>query len=323
VRAQVSGAVHEVLVQSGDTVRAGDVVLRLDVLTLETQLAQLEAQHRSQQIERNRSAATAPIELRQQSQRLDAARARLTTARAALLQRMVEHDFGTNVDSLLDGYRGGHVALDQAVGEVRGAEADVRLNGTETDLLGLRTFEQQKAGAEMDRLEAQIRETRERIERATVRAPSEGVVLTDQLERLRGAFVTEGQPLLEVGELGEWRVTMLVPERDVNKIEVGDRVRLEVQAFSQKDRQQLEASVAFVASEPVGAGESAAGGAPKAAPSGPGVYRVVATLAPGQADRAALDKFRRGYSVQANVITRSGRIADLAWNYMRERLNGK
>lgn len=322
VRAQVAGAVREVLVESGDTVRTGDVVLRLDALALETQLAQLEAQHRSQQIERNRSAASAPIEMRQQSQRLDAARARLTTARAALLQRMVEHDFGTNVDSLLGAYRGGHVALDQAVGEVRGAEADVRLNGTETDLLGLRSYEQQKAGAEMDRLQAQIRETRERIERATVRAPSEGVVLTDQLERLRGAFVTEGQPLLEVGELGEWRVTMLVPERDVNKIAVGDRVRLEVQAFSQKERQQLEASVSFVASEPVGAGE-AAGAAPQAAPSGPGVYRVVATLAPGQADRAALDKFRRGYSVQANVITRSGRIAELAWSYMREKLNRK
>ena len=70
-------------------------------------------------------------------------------------------------------------------------------------------------------------------------------------------------------------------------------------------------------------GAEAAGSGAPAGPAGPGVYRVVATLAPGQADRAELDKFRRGYSVSANVITRSGRIAELGWSYARERLDRK
>ena len=326
VRTQSGGAIRDVLVQSGDTVRANDVVATLDVLALETQLRQLEAQHRSFAIERDRSAASGPMELRQAQDRRASAQARLATARAGLLQRMVEHGFGTNVDSLLAAYVvGHHVAIDGAVGEVRAAEADLRLNGTETEMLGLRTFDQQKAGAEMERLEAQIQEVRERIGRATIRSPGDGVVLTDQLERLRGSFVSEGQTLMEVGEQGEWRVTMLVPERDVNKIAVGDPVRVEVQAFSEKDRTQLEASVTFVAAEPVGTGSeaAAAGAASGGAASGPGVYRVVATLAPGQADRESLDRFRRGYSVRANVITRSGRIAELAWGYLVERLKRK
>jgi multidrug resistance efflux pump len=326
VRAAAAGSLRDVKVRSGDTVKAGMVVAELDVLALRTQLAQLEAQHRSQAIERSRSAATAPLELRQQQDRRASAQARLSTSRATLLQRMVEHGFGTNVDSLLANYPvGQHVALDAAIGDVRGAEAEIRLNATETDMLGLRDYEQQKAAAEMERLEAQIAEARERIARATIHAPSDGVVLTDQLERLLGSYVQEGQTLLEVGEQGEWRVTMLVPERDVNKIAVGDRVRVEVQAFSEKDRRQLEASVTFVAAEPVGSGAEASQGSaqPSAAAAGPGVYRVVASLAPGQADRAALDKFRRGYSVQANVITRSGRIAELGWNYVMERLNRK
>ena len=326
VRAQSAGSLRNILVESGDTVKANEVVAELDVLALETQLSQLEAQHRSYAIERSRSAASAPMELRQQQDRRASAQARLGTARAALLQRMVEHGFGTNVDSLLASYPvGRHVAIDGAVGEVRAAEADIRLNGTETDMLGLRTYEQQKAGAEMDRLDAQIREVRERMARAVIRAPSDGVVLTDQLERLRGSYVAEGQTLMEVGEQGEWRVTMLVPERDVNKIAVGDPVRIEVQAFSEKDRTQLDARVTFVAQSPVGTGSEASGAGAAAAPqpAGPGVYRVVATLEPGQADRAALDKFRRGYSVSANVITRSGRIAELGWGYLMERLNRK
>lgn len=327
VRAQSAGAIRTIHVRSGDTVKANDLIAELDVLALQTQLAQLEAQHRSYEIERARSAATAPLELRQQTDRRAGAQARLSTARATLLQRMVEHGFGTNVDSLLAAYPvGQHVALDAAVGEVRSAEADIRLNSTETDMLRLRQFEQEKAGAEMQRLDAQMAEVRERIDRATIRSPSDGIVLTDQLERLAGSYVQEGQTLMEVGEQGEWRVTMLVPERDVNKIAVGDRVRLEVQAFSEKERTQLEARVSFVASEPVGTGGEASGAgaaASAAAAAGPGVYRVVATLGRGQADRAALDKFRRGYSVQANVITRSGRIAELGWDYLMERLNRK
>ncbi len=325
VRAQSAGSLRNILVESGDTVKANDVIAELDVLALETQLRQLEAQHRSFAIERNRSAASAPMELRQQQDRRASAQARLGTARAALLQRMVEHGFGTNVDSLLASYPvGRHVAIDGAVGEVRAAEADIRLNSTETDMLGLRTYEQEKAGAEMERLDAQIREVRERMARAVIRAPSDGVVLTDQLERLRGSYVAEGQTLMEVGEQGEWRVTMLVPERDVNKIAVGDPVRIEVQAFSEKERTQLDARVSFVAQSPVGTGSEASGaGAPAASPAGPGVYRVVATLERGQADRASLDKFRRGYSVSANVITRSGRIAELGWSYLMERLDRK
>lgn len=330
IRTQAAGPVRDVLVQSGDTVVAGDTVIRLDALALETQLAQLEAQHNAAQIDRDRSLAGTPMERRQQQERRDAAQARLTRARAVLMQRMVEHGFGTNMDSLLTSWRpGGHVMLDQAVGDVRAAEADIRLNSTETDMLSLRGFDEQRAATEMARLQAQIRETRERINRMTITAPSGGVVLTEQLERLAGSYVREGETLMEVGELGEWRVTMLVPERDVHKINLGDRVRLEVQAFDQRDRRQLEGRVAHVSAEPFGAPggstSGSAGGTQQAAPSATasGLYRVVASLDRGQLQRGEVDRFRRGYSVQANVVTRSGRIAALAWAYIMEKLNRK
>jgi multidrug efflux pump subunit AcrA (membrane-fusion protein) len=76
IRAQAAGPIHEVLVQSGDTVKAGDVVIRLDALTLETQLLQLEAQHNAARIDRDRSQAGTPMERRQQQERRDAAQAR-------------------------------------------------------------------------------------------------------------------------------------------------------------------------------------------------------------------------------------------------------
>ncbi|HEU4883371.1 MAG TPA: efflux RND transporter periplasmic adaptor subunit [Longimicrobium sp.] len=324
VRAEAAGPIREVLVHSGDTVKAGEVVIRLDVLALETQLAQLQAQHSAAQIDRDRSLAGTPMERRQQQERRDAAQARLTRARAVLMQRMVEHGFGTNMDSLLTAWRpGGHVMLDQAVGDVRAAEADMRLNGTETEMLSLRGFDERRADTEMARLQAQMREVRERISRATITAPADGVVLTEQLERLAGAYVREGETLLEVGEIGEWRVTMLVPERDVHKIKVGDRVRLEVQAFDQRDRRQLEGRVTHASAEPYTppGGDAAAGAT--AARASTGLYRVVASLDRGQVQRDEIDRFRRGYSVQANVVTRSGKMAELAWGYLMEKLNRK
>jgi multidrug resistance efflux pump len=324
VRAEAAGPIREVLVQSGDTVEAGEVVIRLDVLALETQLAQLQAQHSAAQIDRDRSLAGTPMERRQQQERRDAAQARLTRARAVLMQRMVEHGFGTNLDSLLTAWRpGGHVMLDQAIGDVRAAEADLRLNGTETDMLSLRGFDERRADTEMARLQAQIREVRERISRATITAPAGGVVLTEQLERLAGSYVREGETLLEVGEVGEWRVTMLVPERDVHKISVGDRVRLEVQAFDQRDRRQLEGRVSHVSAEPYTAPGGDAAATTTARASASGLYRVVASLDRGQVQREEIDRFRRGYSVQANVVTRSGKIAGLVWGYLMDKLNRK
>jgi multidrug resistance efflux pump len=332
VRAQATGPIREVLVSSGDTVKAGDVMIRLDALSLEAQLAQLEAQYRAAEIDRNRSRAGTPLEHRQQTQRLASAESRLTRSRAVLVQRMVEYGFGTNADSLLAAYRPGqHVMLDQAVGDVRGAEAEIRLNAAETEMLSLRGYDEERAGTEMSRLQAQIRETRERIARTSIAAPAAGVVLTEQLERLNGASVREGETLMEVGELGDWRVTMLVPERNVHKIKVGDRVAVEVQAFGQRERRQLEGRISHVAAEPVGASQAgsgdgaSAGAAPSPAGGGgsAGLYRVVASLDRAQIQREELDRFRRGYSVQANVVTRSGRIAELVWAYLMDKFKRK
>jgi multidrug resistance efflux pump len=317
VRSLVAGSVAEVMVRSGDTVAAGQVLLRLDALAMEAQLAQLEAQYRAAASERERSLAGLPLERRQQAERLQGAQARLTSARAVLLQRMVEHGFGTSVDSLLAAYRpGAHVALDQAVGDVRAVQTEIRMNATDTDMLALRSFDERRAAAEMDRLDAQVRETRTRLARTEIASPGAGVVLTEEIERLAGAFVREGETLLEVAERSEWRVTMAVSERDVNRIEPGDRVRFEIRAFSQRDRRQLQGRVVHVAGEPGAPGDAVAGiGAP------PGTYRIVAELDPGELDLASAERLRRGYTVEANVITRSGRVAELAWHYLMDRLN--
>ena len=322
VRVAESGPVREVLVNTGDSVKAGQVLARLDTLALSTTLSQLEAQYRGADIERARSASADPLERQQQVQRARQAQARLVAAEAVLKQRMVEFDLGSNVDSLLRAHRSGrHITIDQAVSEYRSAEAEVALAGTQTDLLGLTRFDREKLGTEMGQLQAQIAAARERLGRLTLVAPANGVVLTEQIERLPGAFVREGETLLEVADLGDWRVTLVVPERQVHKIQVGDSVKVEIQAFNQNEREQLRGSVEHVASEPIASEGGQQSTALASAPGAAGMYRVVVVLDRAQLQEIGVEKFRRGYSVQGNVITRSGRIITLIWNYITEKLN--
>jgi multidrug resistance efflux pump len=325
VRAMEGGAVRAVLVQTGDTVHAGQVLVRLDTVELTSSLAQLEAQYRAADIDRRRSATADPLQREQSAERSAQSRSRLSSALATLRQRMIEYDLGTNVDSLLAAYvPGRHVAIDQAVGEVKGAQADLRLSGAEGGLQELSRFDREKLGTQMEQLAAQIAAARERLARLTIRAPTDGVVLTEQMERLPGAFVREGEQIVELADLHDWRVLLSVSERDVHKIELGDSVKVDLLAFDESEREQLRGSVAYVAPEPLSA-QSAAGvggtGAPAAFPAGgAGGYRVIASLDRPQLERMGITRFRRGYTVQGYVITRSGRIITLLWDYLTEKL---
>ncbi len=330
VRGQEAGSISEVLVRTGQEVKRGQPVLRLDDLQLGTTLAQLEAQYRAGEINRERSASAAPVERRQQGDRLAQADARVVTARAALRQRMVENSLGSDPDSLLRVYRPGqHVAIDLAVGELRAAEADRRLAAGQQDVLALERFDRAKNETDLQQLAAQIRAARARLARLTLTAPIDGVVLTEQIERLPGAFVREGELLVEIADLAQWRVTLYVRERDVHKVEVGDSVKVEVQAFNSAEHDLLAGKVVHVADEPASAQGAGAGAAASAgaqgvpAPGGTGVYRVVAQLDREELARVGMDKFRRGYTVQGQVITKSGRIATLLWQYMNDKVRGR
>ncbi|HET7461750.1 MAG TPA: efflux RND transporter periplasmic adaptor subunit [Longimicrobium sp.] len=321
IRAMEPGPVRDVYVQTGDTVRQGQVLARLDTLDISGQIAQLQAQRRATEVDRLRSASADPLQQRQSAEHADQARARLSTSLAVLRQRMVEYDLGTNADSLLAHYvPGHHVALDQAVGEVRSAQADIRLTAGEGSLQALSRFDREKLGSQMDQLSAQITTLQARKERLSLVAPTAGVVLTDELERLPGQFVRAGDQVIELADLHDWRVQLTVSERDVHKVSVGDSVKVDLPAFDQSEREQLGGRVVYVSPEPltVQAPSGGAGGAATALPTGS--YRVIATLERSQLEKMGIQKFRRGYTVQGHVITRSGRIITLLWNYLAEKL---
>lgn len=319
IRALESGPVRQVLVQTGDTVHRGQLLVRMDTVELTASLAQLQAQLRAAEIDRERSSTADPLQRAQNAERANQSRQRLAAAVATLRQRMVEYDLGTNADSLLATYvPGRHVTLDQAVSDVRTAQAELRASGAEGGLQELSRFDREKLGTQMDQLRAQISAIRARLSQLAIAAPVDGVVLTEQLQLLNGAFVREGEQLMELGDVEKWQVQLNVSERDVHRIRVGDSVKVDLPAFDESERRQLGGRVEYIAPEPLAANADAGGAA--SAPVASGFYRVRATLDRKQLEKMGIANFRRGYTVQGNVITRSGRIITLLWNYLSEKM---
>ncbi|MDJ0655768.1 MAG: efflux RND transporter periplasmic adaptor subunit [Xanthomonadales bacterium] len=193
--------VTEVVARAGDTVTAGDLLLRLDARALKStirdlneQLALKDNQRHSAQLALERS--------------LNEAQGRRDLLEIDLLSRKARHQ---RLSTLAD--KGAISA-----GDLQEAELDVRRTQAELKQLS-RSIDNQQATAEADleriSLEAsilsnQLREQQRTLDSAEVRAPRDGVVtwVLDQ----PGAPVTSGLQLARVADLSRYRVEAQVSD---------------------------------------------------------------------------------------------------------------
>jgi RND family efflux transporter MFP subunit len=82
------------------------------------------------------------------------------------------------------------------------------------------------AAAQGDQAEAQLALVDERLARATLTAPFDGVVVTGDLSQLLGSPVEQGKVLFEVAPLDAYRVVLNVDERDIAHVRNGQRGEL-------------------------------------------------------------------------------------------------
>jgi RND family efflux transporter MFP subunit len=79
------------------------------------------------------------------------------------------------------------------------------------------------AAAQEQQALAQLALVEERLGRATLRAPFDGIVVTGDLSQLLGSPVEQGKVLFEVAPLDAYRVVLHVDERDIAELAVGQR----------------------------------------------------------------------------------------------------
>jgi len=209
VRAEGSGAVETLHVREGQSVRKGDPLVTLESSAARAELASAQSRIAKAQAELSVIDRGGRAAEQTEIQRALA---------AARLQEAAEQKELESLERLLQ---------KQAVTAYEVTIARQKLEQTRTEIRGL---EQKKAAltdpADRAAAEAVIKEAeaaaslaRRQIEQSIVRSPMDGVVY--HLEARRGAYLRPGDLVANVGRLNELRVTVLVDEPELGRVQPG------------------------------------------------------------------------------------------------------
>jgi multidrug resistance efflux pump len=245
---------------------------------------------------------------------MDRIRAEVIRARATVTDRLAAHGFKTDLETMLREYvAGSHVQVDQAVADVLALEAGLQEEQARLDLLELKRYEIQSRLDRITHLSEQIRITETRRQRQRIVAPAPGIVLTDRIERRKGALVREGDVLLELSSEQQWQAHFSVREQDIHKVKVNDPVKIELQAFREDDRVIVAGIISSLSAEPLRSGQEAETG------SGRG-YRVTASLDKYEVSQIGSAVLKPGYTVDGRLSPTTDTILGHALRYIRRRI---
>jgi multidrug efflux pump subunit AcrA (membrane-fusion protein) len=321
VRASSPGRVVRVLVASGDTVAPEQPLIVLSHNEADLMIEQLTARLSSAKLDIEQARATAPFERLKAEQDVERALARRLAVRAGVKEQLAGFEMGQDVDSILAWHEPGrHVATDRMVSDLRMADLEVRAAETQLQRLDLLPLQLKKLDSETAQVAGDLRAARARRGLLDVRAPAAGVVLSD-VESLIGKSLGEGDPVLDLADVSEWKALLEVSERAIHRIHVGDEVSVTIAALSSMSSDPFRGIVSAVAVSPdAGPLETVAGLGPSG-PRSPGAYKVIVALQSQPSDRALVDALRLGYTVTARIVTRSATALTLMREYFKRQVS--
>lgn len=205
---EVSAEIIELNIEEGDSVKIGDVLVRLKPDNLKSAL------------ERSRAA------LNQQRANLADAEARLAKTNASYKRSELEYNRQKN---LFDSK-----AISKADMEL--AEANFKI--AEQDL---RSAEKNVEAAKyvVESALATVKEANENLMFTTISAPMSGIVSkldVEKGERVVGTSQMAGTEMMRIADLSNMEVRVDVNENDIVRVSVGNEVEIDVDAYSQLDR---------------------------------------------------------------------------------------
>ena len=222
---KVTGRVQEVLVREGDRVKAGDVLVRLDLgdtalNVVRDKSAVAAAQARARDLEagsRRTEIAAAEADVADRMAALDLAQKELQRQ-----QFMLERKVGTGRD------------VERATTEVTRLKAAVAAANSRLAQLkeGARHFQVQQAQEDVARAKSVLEQSQTVVSEAEVRAPADAVVVHRFAEP--GQLITPGQPALTLAFTDRLFVRTFVPEPALGRVRPGLAAEIVVDAFRDK-----------------------------------------------------------------------------------------
>jgi HlyD family secretion protein len=222
VAPKVTGRVVEVLVREGDRVKAGDLLMRLDIgetaIAVDASRAAVEA---AEARARDLAAGNRPQDIR-------AAEAQVADRRAAvdLAKRELERQ-----QFLLSRKVGTERDVDRAKTELERAQAALQVAENQFKLAkeGFRPFQKQQARDEITRAQAQLRQSQTLASESELRSPGDAIVLHRLVEP--GQLLAAGTPGLTLAFTTRLYVRTFIPETKLGVVRQGQPAEVTVDAF--------------------------------------------------------------------------------------------
>jgi len=206
VGSQLSGQISELYVDFNDTVEEGQLIAQLDPQTYETRVREAEA---------TRQTAAANLAL----QRASYARVQATTRTARLEFERTE--------ALASRGNASQAALDNARAAYDAAEAE----------LGVAAAQITNAEATLQQREATLAGARIDLERTSIRAPINGIVVDRAVDEGQTVAASLSAPTLFTiaQDLSQVQIDAQIDEADIGQIRTGQPVRFTVDAYPELD----------------------------------------------------------------------------------------
>lgn len=247
VASKFPGRVQEILVWEGDTVEAGQVMVRLDDTQTRARVQQarqawaaLEAQFQGAHTDLAVLNLEVPLAIEAADEKVNRARASLEKAIA------VEKEAATDAKRYRDLVARGYATqqqLDRAdtewevsgkeIKEARAALTQATKESAQAEL-GWKRIRAKEAEVEAlerqrDQAEAALDEAESILADLTIVAPTNGTITTRIVDV--GEVVTPGAPLYELVDLDRLHLKVYVPEVQIGKVRLGLRARIYTDAF--------------------------------------------------------------------------------------------
>ena len=240
IDAKIPGRIAEILVDEGNFVSAGRVLVHMDTKTLEAQRREAEAQLERAQI----GVETAEAVVRQREAERTAAIAQIATrkalwataaARLARVTPMAEKDFETK--QALDDARAAEQATNSAIAEAQANEAaaEAAISAAKQQVVDAKAAVI-AAQAAIDRIQADIDDS-------SLKSPRNGRVQYKVAEE--GEVLPAGGRVLNLVDLGDVYMTFYLPTKQAGRVAIGAQARIALDAFPEY---VIPATITYVAS---------------------------------------------------------------------------
>lgn len=234
---KVPGRVRERLVDEGETVRAGQVVARLDEQDLANEVALRQAQ-----VEAARH-VLAELEAGSRREEIGQAEAALSGAEAE--ERRAADDFRRQ-SALYEREVISKQKYDAAKAAFETARAQAREAREALVLVrkGPRRERIEQGRAKLREAQEALNEARLRLGYSTLTSPVEGLVMAKHVEA--GEQVNIGTPVVTIGNFGDTWIRAYIPETELGRARVGQKVKVTTDTWPDR---QYEGTVTFISGE--------------------------------------------------------------------------